>query len=118
MVQKMEAGSVIVDVAVDQWGCIETTRPATHSNPVHMVEGVLHYGVTNIPGAVPRTSTYALSNATLPYILKIAGRGIREALQEEPALEKGINIHKGGITYKAVASAFDMAHTPLETMAL
>lgn len=114
MVQKMKAGSVIVDVAVDQGGCIETTRPATHSDPVHVVEGVLHYGVTNIPGAVPRTSTYALSNATLPYIMSMAGRGIRVALCEEPALAKGVNVHKGKITYEAVARAFDMNYTPFE----
>jgi len=116
MVKKMEAGSVIVDVAVDQGGCIETTRPATHSNPVHVVEGVLHYGVTNIPGAVPRTSTYALSNATLPYILKLAGGGITETLRREPTLAKGVNIHQGKITYEAVARALEMEYTPLESM--
>jgi alanine dehydrogenase len=114
MVQRMKAGSVIVDVAVDQGGCIETTRPATHSDPVPVVDGILHYGVTNIPGAVPRTSTYALSNATLPYIMSMAGRGIREALCEEPALAKGVNVHKGRITYEAVARAFDMNYTPFE----
>ena len=114
MVQKMEAGSVIVDVAVDQGGCIETTRPATHSDPVHVIEGVLHYGVTNIPGAVPRTSTYALSNATLPYVMFMAERGIKAALSEEPSLLKGVNVHEGQITYEAVAKAFDMEYTPFE----
>ncbi len=114
MVQKMEAGSVIVDVAVDQGGCIETTRPATHSDPVHVVEGILHYGVTNIPGAVPRTSTYALSNATLPYIMSMAEKGIMVALFEDPALAKGVNVHKGKITYEAVARTFDMNYTPFE----
>ncbi len=118
MVQKMKAGSVIVDVAVDQGGCIETTRPATHSDPVHVVEGVLHYGVTNIPGAVPRTSTYALSNATLPYIMSMAERGIKVALCEEPALAKGVNVHKGKITYEAVARAFDMNYTPFKNACL
>lgn len=118
MVRNMEAGSVIVDIAVDQGGCIETTRPATHSDPVHMVEGVLHYGVTNIPGAVPRTSTYALSNATLPYIMKMGGEGIPETLRREPSLGKGVNIHKGKITYEAVAKAFEMEYTPLELIAL
>jgi alanine dehydrogenase len=114
MVQKMEAGSVIVDVAVDQGGCIETTRPATHSDPVHVFEGILHYGVTNIPGAVPRTSTYALSNATLPYIMSMAEKGIRAALCEDPSLTRGVNVHKGKITYEAVARAFDMNYTPFE----
>jgi alanine dehydrogenase len=118
MVQKMEAGSVIVDVAVDQGGCIETTRPATHSDPVHVVEGILHYGVTNIPGAVPRTSTYALSNATLPYIMSMAEKGIKVALSEDQALAKGVNVHKGKITYKAVARAFDMNYTPFENACL
>jgi alanine dehydrogenase len=118
MVQKMEAGSVIVDVAVDQGGCIETTRPATHSDPVHVVEGILHYGVTNIPGAVPRTSTYALSNATLPYIMSMAEKGIKVALSEDQALAKGVNVHKGKITYKAVARAFDMNCTPFENACL
>lgn len=118
MVQKMKPGSVIVDVAVDQGGCIETTRPATHSDPVHVVEGILHYGVTNIPGAVPRTSTYALSNATLPYIMSMAGRGIGVALCEEPALSKGVNVHSGKITYEAVARAFDMSYTPFENACL
>jgi alanine dehydrogenase len=116
MVKKMEAGSVIVDVAVDQGGCIETTRPATHSNPVQVLEGVLHYGVTNIPGAVPRTSTYALSNATLPYIIKLAGEGIMKTIDQEPALAKGVNIHQGKITYEAVAMAFGMKYTPLQSM--
>ena len=116
MVQKMQAGSVIVDVAVDQGGCIETTRPATHSDPVHVVDGILHYGVTNIPGAVPRTSTYALSNATLPYVMLMAERGIKEALCEEPALVKGVNVHKGKITYEAVSRAFDMDYIPFETL--
>jgi len=114
MVQRMEAGSVIVDVAVDQGGCIETTRPATHSNPIHLVEGVLHYGVTNIPGAVPRTSTYALSNATLPYIMKLAEGGITPTIRREPALGKGVTIYKGKITYEAVANTFGMEYTPLE----
>ena len=118
MVRSMEMGSVIVDVSVDQGGCIETTRPATHSNPVHIIEGILHYGVTNIPGAVPRTSTYALSNATLPYVLKMAESGISKSLREDQSLVKGVNIHKGKITYEAVARAFGMEYTPLETMDL
>jgi alanine dehydrogenase len=118
MVRSMEAGSVIVDVAVDQGGCIETTRPATHSNPVHVVEGVLHYGVTNIPGAVPRTSTYALSNATLPLLMKMAEGGLPETLRRETALAGAVNVHRGKITYEAVAEAFEMQYTPLESMDL
>jgi alanine dehydrogenase len=113
MVQKMEAGSVIVDVAVDQGGCIETTQPATHSNPIQVVDGVLHYGVTNIPGAVPRTSTYALSNATLPYIIKLAEGGITQTIGRDAALAKGVNIHRGKVTYEAVAKAFGMEYAPL-----
>jgi alanine dehydrogenase len=116
MVRAMEPGSVIVDVSVDQGGCIETTRPATHSDPVHIEEGVLHYGVTNMPGAVPRTSTYALSSATLPYIVRLADNGILEAIRMGTSLAKGVNIHKGKITYRAVAEAFKMEYTSLESM--
>jgi alanine dehydrogenase len=113
MVKSMQPGSVIVDVSVDQGGCVETIRPATHSHPVKTVYGVLHYGVTNMPGAVPRTSTYALSNATLPYLFKLAQRGLKDAVKEDRALAKGVNVHDGRITYKAVADAFDLVYTPL-----
>lgn len=116
MIRTMEPGSVVVDVSVDQGGCIETTRPTSHSNPIHVVDGVLHYGVTNMPGAVPRTSTYALSNATLPYVVKLSGTGILDALRRDPALAKGVNVYGGKITYKAVAQAFDLPYTPLETL--
>jgi alanine dehydrogenase len=112
----MEAGSVIVDVSVDQGGCVETTRPATHSEPVHTVEGVLHYGVTNMPGAVPRTSTYALSNATLPYLLELADLGVVDAARRREDISKGVNIHRGKITYKAVAEAFGLEYTPLKSL--
>jgi alanine dehydrogenase len=116
MVKSMEAGSVIVDVAIDQGGCVETTRPCTHSNPVHVVEGVLHYGVTNMPGAVPRTSTYALSNATLPYVMKLAEQGVTDAVRNDPALAKGVNIFGGKVTYEAVAEALGLEYAPLETI--
>ncbi|UCF58051.1 MAG: alanine dehydrogenase [Deltaproteobacteria bacterium] len=116
MVRTMEAGSVIVDVSVDQGGCVETTRPATHSDPVHMEEGIVHYGVTNMPGAVPRTSTYALSNATLPYLMKLADQGILDAVRKDHALAKGVNIYLGKITYKAVAETFGLEYRPLESM--
>ncbi|MDY6836556.1 MAG: alanine dehydrogenase [Thermodesulfobacteriota bacterium] len=116
MIRTMEPGSVVVDVSVDQGGCIETTLPTSHSDPIHIVDGILHYGVTNMPGAVPRTSTYALSNATLPYVVKLAQEGILGAVQKDPALAKGVNVFGGKITYKAVAQAFNLQYTPLETM--
>jgi alanine dehydrogenase len=116
MVKSMEPGSVIVDVAVDQGGCVETTRPSTHSHPIHIVEGVLHYGVSNMPGAVPRTSTYALSNATLPYLMQLAEGGVLTALRNNPALAKGVNIYQGKVTYEAVADALGLEYVPLESM--
>lgn len=109
----MRHGSVIVDVAVDQGGCIETTRPTTHENPVYIVDGILHYAVANMPGAVPRTSTLALTNATLPYVLQLANQGWKQALKENAALRKGLNITEGKITHPAVAKAFSLpAHAP------
>lgn len=113
MVSQMKAGSVIVDVAVDQGGCVETSHPTTHSDPIFFVDGVLHYCVTNMPGAVPRTSTYGLSNATLPYVLKFANMGFEKAVKADKALASGVNIYQGKITYQAVAEAFDMPYTPL-----
>jgi alanine dehydrogenase len=116
MVGTMTPGSVIVDVAVDQGGCIETTHPTTHSDPIYFVDGVLHYCVANMPGAVPRTSTYALSNATLPYVVKVAEMGTEAAVRADSALAKGVNTCKGKITYQGVAEAFDLAYTPLDTL--
>lgn len=116
MISTMNPGSVVVDVAVDQGGCLETTHPTTHSNPTFLVDGVVHYCVANMPGAVPRTSTYALSNATLPYICKLADLGAEAATQADPALAKGVNTYKGKITYPAVAEAFDLEYTPLEEL--
>lgn len=113
MVAEMKPGSVIVDVAVDQGGCIETTRPTSHSQPTYLVNGVVHYGVSNIPGAVPRTSTYGLSNVTLPYAIKLANKGFLQAVKEDPALAKGVNTYQGYVTYKAVADAFDMEYHAL-----
>ncbi len=117
MIQTMQPGSVVVDVSVDQGGCVETTRPSTHSDPTYVVDGVIHYGVTNMPGAVPRTSTYALSNATLPYVMKIVRQGLPDAARRDPALHKGINVHQGRITYRAVAEAHGLAYDALEAMA-
>jgi alanine dehydrogenase len=111
MVASMKAGSVIVDVAVDQGGCIETTRPTTHSDPVYDVNGVIHYAVTNIPGAVPATSTQALANATLPYIRKLADGGL-DFLKKDRALLKGVNTYQGHLTYRAVADALGIQYTP------
>ena len=109
----MQPGSVLVDVSVDQGGCIETTKPTTHENPIYEVNGVIHYGVANMPGAVPRTSTLALTNATLPYAIQLANKGWKQACLDDPALALGVNIVDGQITYKAVAEAFRMKYSPL-----
>ena len=114
MVSTMRDGSVIVDVAVDQGGCVETIRATTHSNPTYIVDGVVHYGVANMPGAVPRTSTFALSNATLRYMIRLANVGAEAAMAADPGLLKGLNTYQGHLTYQAVAEAFDMPHTPYE----
>jgi alanine dehydrogenase len=108
MVARMKPGSVIIDVSVDQGGAVETTRPTTHASPVYRLFNVIHYGVPNIPAGVPRTSTYALTNATLPYIRAIASKGIKQAAAEDEALAMGINCAKGSLTHEAVASAFRM----------
>ncbi len=114
MVSGMRDGSVIVDVAVDQGGCIETTRVTTHSEPTYIIDGVVHYGVANMPGAVPRTSTLALSNATLRYVLQLADLGAEAAMAADPGLCLGLNTYQGLLTYAAVADAFGMAYTPYD----
>jgi alanine dehydrogenase len=114
MLKDVMKGAVIVDVAVDQGGCIETTRPTTHSNPTYYVEDVLHYCVANMPGAVPRTSTFALTNATLPYALRLANRGFIDAIQSDPGLKEGVNTYAGKLTYKAVADDQGLEYTPLD----
>ena len=114
MVGTMKKGAVIVDVAVDQGGCIETTRPTTHSSPTYEVDGVVHYCVANMPGAVPRTSTFALTNATLPYVLKIAERGFAAAATEDRSLRAGVNTHAGQVTHEAVALSQGLPCAPLE----
>jgi alanine dehydrogenase len=108
----MKPGAVIVDVGVDQGGCCETIRPTTHSDPVYELEGVVHYGVTNMPGAVGRTSTFALANATLPYAVRLANLGYKKAAQADPGLAAGINIQEGRVTYAAVARTFGMKYQP------
>ena len=109
----MKDGSVIVDVAVDQGGCIETVKPTTHADPIYVVEGVIHYCVANMPGAVPRTSTLALTNATFPYALRLANRGWKQACMDDPALALGVNAVGGKLTYAAVAEAFGFDSVPL-----
>ena len=106
----MRPGSVIVDVAIDQGGCVETIHATTHENPVYTVDGIIHYGVANMPGGVPRTSTLALTNATFPYALKLANKGWKQALRDDPALLKGLNVTDGKITYRGVAEAFGMEY--------
>ena len=114
MIKTMKPGSVIVDVAVDQGGCIETTRPTTHDDPIYIVDDVVHYCVANMPGMYPRTSTMALSNATLPYALKLANLGYKEALKKDEALRKGLSVFQGKVTDRLVAEALDLEYTPYE----
>jgi alanine dehydrogenase len=110
-VKAMKPGSVIVDVAIDQGGCSETSRPTTHSHPTYVVDDVVHYCVTNMPGAVARTSTFALSNMTTSFVLALADKGWRRALSEDPHLLKGLNVHDGRVTYRAVADALELPYT-------
>jgi len=114
MVGEMKDGSVLCDVAIDQGGCAETSRPTTHSDPVYVVEGVTHYCVANMPGAVPITSTKALTNVTLPYAEAIADHGLREAVARDQALARGVNVLEGKITYEAVAEAHALDYAPLD----
>lgn len=113
MIESMRPGSVVVDVAIDQGGCVETAHPTSHSDPTYLVSGVIHYCVTNMPGAVPRTSTLALSNVTLPYGLQLASLGLKDAVARDTALAKGVNVLGGKVTYQAVADAFRLPYTPL-----
>lgn len=111
----MRQGAVIVDVAIDQGGCVETMHPTTHENPTFIVEGVVHYGVANMPGGVPVTATLALTNATFPYVQQLANKGWKQALKDNPALLKGLNIIDGNVTHKKVAEAFGLTHCPAES---
>lgn len=110
MLKDMRAGTVIVDVAVDQGGCVETSRPTTHEDPVFIIDDVVHYCVANMPGAVPYTSTVALTNVTLPYILMLANQGWEKACAQRPDLQKGLNIIKGDVVYKPISEAFGMPY--------
>ena len=113
MLKLMQPGTVLVDVAIDQGGCFETSKPTTHSDPVYTVDGIVHYAVANIPGAVPNTSTIALTNATLRYALALADKGWKKACKDDPALYKGLNVVEGKVTYKAVADVFDLPYEPV-----
>jgi alanine dehydrogenase len=110
----MRPGSVFVDIAIDQGGCSETSRPTSHAEPVYVEQGVIHYCVTNMPGAVARTSTFALNNATLPFVLALADKGPIEAMTEDPHLRAGLNLHEGRITYEAVARDLNLPYRPAE----
>ena len=112
----MQQGSVIVDVAIDQGGCVETIKATTHENPTYVVDGVIHYGVANMPGGVPRTSTLALTNATLPYALQLANKGWKRALSEDPHLKNGLNIAAGRVTCKPVADALGYKYAAPEAV--
>ena len=114
MLKMMQPGTVMVDVAIDQGGCFETSRPTTHSEPVYEVDGIVHYAVANIPGAVPNTSTIALTNATLKYAVALADKGWRKACKDDPALYQGLNIVEGKVTFKAVADVFGLPYDPIQ----
>ncbi|MEO9964430.1 MAG: alanine dehydrogenase [Reichenbachiella sp.] len=114
MLKDMREGTVLVDVAVDQGGCFETTKPTTHQDPVYIIDDVVHYSVANMPGAVPYTSTLALTNATLPYAIQLANKGWEKACKENNELKLGLNVIKGEVVYKAVSDAFDLPYTPLD----
>ena len=116
MIRAMKEGSVICDVSIDQGGCFETSRATTHSDPVYVVDGVTHYCVSNMPGAVPITSTFALTNVTLPYVEAIADLGVREAIARDQALARGVNTMDGKLTYEAVAEAHGLDHSPLDAL--
>jgi alanine dehydrogenase len=116
MVASMRPGSVIVDISVDQGGCVETIEMTTHSNPTYVRHGMVHYGVGNMPGAVPRTSTYALTNMTLPYVVAISERGLEDAVRQDPVLGRGVNVYGGSVTNPAVAEAHGMEHVPLSSV--
>src|SRR6202011_826895 len=112
MVKTMKPGAVLVDIAIDQGGCFETSRPTTHAEPTYVLDGVIHYCVTNMPGAVPRTSTFALTNATLPYVKALADLGWQAALKRDPGLAAGLNVHAGEITHEVVAKALGLTARP------
>jgi alanine dehydrogenase len=113
VIKEMQPGAVVVDISIDQGGCIETSKMTTHSDPVYVVHDVVHYCVGNMPGAVPHTSTYALTNATLPYVVELANRGLEDAVRDDPALAKGVNVYRGEVVYEPVAEAHGLDYAPL-----
>ena len=113
----MKPGAVLVDVSIDQGGCFETSRPTTHSDPTYVIDGIVHYCVANMPGAVARTSTYALTNVTIPYALQIADLGVEAAVRRDEALAKGVNVYQGELTSQPVAEAHQLDWRPLEQVA-
>jgi alanine dehydrogenase len=116
MLKLMKKGAVLVDVAVDQGGCFETTKPTTHDDPIYIIDDIIHYCVANMPGAVAKTSTQALTNATLPYTIEIANKGWKRAMQESKEIRLGANVVQGKITYKGVADAFNLPYTPIDEL--
>jgi alanine dehydrogenase len=116
LLKRMQKGAVVVDVAIDQGGCFETSRPTTHADPVYVVDDIVHYCVANMPGGVPRTSTYALNAATLPYVLQLADRGWKGALARDPHLRDGLNVCAGRVTHRGVAEALGHAYTDPQSM--
>jgi alanine dehydrogenase len=113
LLSRMKPGAVVVDVSVDQGGCFETTKPTTHSDPIYAVDGILHYCVANMPGIVPRTATLALTNATLPFLLRLVSEGVDQAIRSDPGLARGINLRDGKVTCQGVAEAHGLRFTPL-----
>jgi alanine dehydrogenase len=116
LVRRMRPGAAIVDISIDQGGCIETSRPTTHRRPIYVAEGVVHYAVTNMPAVVPHTSTYALTNSTLQYALALADKGLPQAVHDDPALRRGVNTYAGQVTHRGVADAFRLEHVPVEQL--
>jgi alanine dehydrogenase len=116
MLKTMKKGSVLVDVSIDQGGCFETSKETTHADPTYTIDGIVHYAVSNMPGALPRTSTLALNNATLPYALEIANKGWKIAMKENLEIKQGANVVKGQVTYKGVAEAFGLDYVPIDRL--
>ena len=116
MLGKMKQGSVMVDVSIDQGGCFETSRETTHADPIYKIDGIVHYAVSNMPGALPRTSTLALNNATLPYAAEIASKGWKKAMQQNPEIKAGANVVEGRVTYQGVAQAFGLEYVPIDKL--
>ncbi|MBW3595277.1 MAG: alanine dehydrogenase, partial [Actinobacteria bacterium] len=116
IVKDMKPGAVVVDISIDQGGCFETSRMTTHSDPTYVVHDVVHYCVGNMPGAVPHTSTYALTNATLPYVVDLANKGLEQAVRDDPHLAPGVNVYKGAVVYEPVAEAHGLGYVPLTSL--